>query len=46
MAPKKDKNEIPPEIALLGRAKNSLTMGIVGLPNIGKSLTFSILTQV
>lgn len=46
MPPKKDRNEPPPQIALLGRAKNSLSMGIVGLPNIGKSLTFNVLTQV
>ena len=47
MAPKKnDKNAPPPQIALLGRSKNSLSMAIVGLPNIGKSLTFNILTKL
>eukprot|EP00703_Trepomonas_sp_PC1_P001073 JAP95533.1 GTP-binding protein [Trepomonas sp. PC1] len=47
MAPKKNQKEDQnPKIALLGRAKNSLSMGIVGLPNIGKSLTFNILTNV
>jgi len=33
-------------LALLGRAKNNLCMGIVGLPNVGKSLTFTALTKV
>lgn len=47
MPPKGKKEEDESKvIALLGRAKNSLSMGIVGLPNVGKSLTFSTLTKV
>eukprot|EP00768_Dysnectes_brevis_P007701 gnl/Dysnectes_brevis/659_a727_4765.p1 GENE.gnl/Dysnectes_brevis/659_a727_4765~~gnl/Dysnectes_brevis/659_a727_4765.p1 ORF type:complete len:402 (+),score=163.61 gnl/Dysnectes_brevis/659_a727_4765:210-1415(+) len=50
MAPKKGKKTADaPEmksIQLLGRAKNSLSMGLVGLPNVGKSLTFNILTKL
>jgi len=30
----------------LGRPGNGLKMGIVGLPNIGKSLTFNALTML
>ncbi|KAH0573387.1 GTP dependent nucleic acid binding protein [Spironucleus salmonicida] len=47
MPPKKNIEEDPSaKLALLGRAKNSLSMGLVGLPNVGKSLTFTVLTQV
>ncbi|TNJ27273.1 GTP dependent nucleic acid binding protein [Giardia muris] len=47
MAPKGKSDEQRDQyIELLGRAKNSLSMGIVGLPNVGKSLTFSVLTKV
>ena len=30
----------------MGRPKNTLEMGIVGLPNIGKSLTFNALSNL
>jgi len=43
MAAKKE--EAPPRV-LLGRPSNSLSMGIVGLPNVGKSTLFNILTKL
>lgn len=48
MAPKKGSaaDSGADSLALLGRAKNNLCMGIVGLPNVGKSLTFTTLTKV
>lgn len=46
MPAKKNQQEVDDGVALLGRAKNNLAMGIVGLPNVGKSLTFSVLTKV
>eukprot|EP01013_Petalomonas_cantuscygni_P015949 TRINITY_DN32872_c0_g1_i1.p1 TRINITY_DN32872_c0_g1~~TRINITY_DN32872_c0_g1_i1.p1 ORF type:complete len:416 (-),score=73.76 TRINITY_DN32872_c0_g1_i1:336-1529(-) len=39
------KTEPPPSAARFGRIKGSLKMGIVGLPNIGKSSLFNLLTQ-
>ena len=44
MAPKK-KEEEKPKIKW-GRVSNTLKMGLVGLPNVGKSLTFNILTRL
>eukprot|EP00766_Chilomastix_caulleryi_P001504 gnl/Chilomastix_caulleri/2478.p2 GENE.gnl/Chilomastix_caulleri/2478~~gnl/Chilomastix_caulleri/2478.p2 ORF type:complete len:98 (+),score=22.49 gnl/Chilomastix_caulleri/2478:132-425(+) len=44
MPPKKVVEE-GPKTLLLGRAKNHLSMGIVGLPNVGKSLTFNLLSK-
>ena len=44
MPPKKE--EIPAKKPLLGRPGNSLKMGILGLPNVGKSTTFKILSKL
>lgn len=43
MPPKKEKKE---EKVILGRASNTLRMGMVGLPNVGKSTTFNILSNL
>lgn len=48
MPPKKgakDENEAPRTAARFGRVKNNLKMGIVGLPNVGKSSLFNLLTK-
>eukprot|EP01024_Parvocaulis_polyphysoides_P072703 TRINITY_DN925_c0_g1_i6.p1 TRINITY_DN925_c0_g1~~TRINITY_DN925_c0_g1_i6.p1 ORF type:complete len:390 (-),score=78.24 TRINITY_DN925_c0_g1_i6:578-1747(-) len=44
MAPKKKEEETTKPI--LGRFKSHLKMGIVGLPNVGKSTTFNLLTKL
>jgi obg-like ATPase 1 len=41
----KKKEEVP-EKALLGRPGNTLKMGIVGLPNVGKSSMFNLLSKL
>jgi len=45
MAANKKKEEEVPRV-VLGRPSNSLCMGIVGLPNVGKSTLFNILTKL
>ena len=44
MPPKKKVEE--PKKALLGRASNNLSMGLVGLPNVGKSTTYNVLSKL
>lgn len=45
MDKKKDKEE-KKEKRYFGRPGNTLKMGIVGLPNIGKSSTFNLLSKL
>ena len=40
------KDKQPEEKAVFGRIKNSLHMGIVGFPNVGKSSTFNLFSKV
>jgi len=42
---KKKKVEEAPKQVLFGRVKNHLKMGIVGLPNVGKSSLFNLITS-
>jgi obg-like ATPase 1 len=44
MPPKKKEEEV--KKVILGRASNTLRMGLVGLPNVGKSSTFNILSNL
>lgn len=43
MPPKKAQEE--EEIVLLGRVGTSLKCGVVGLPNVGKSTFFNVITK-
>ena len=43
--PPKKKAE-PEKKVILGRASNTLKMGLVGLPNVGKSTTFNVLSNL
>ncbi|ORM41186.1 Obg-like ATPase 1 [Babesia sp. Xinjiang] len=44
MAPKDKAPQEEPRV-LLGRPRNNLKMGLVGLPNVGKSTTFNLLSK-
>jgi len=44
MPPKKAKDESA-EVPRFGRVGNNLKMGIVGLPNVGKSSLFNLLSE-
>mmetsp|Transcript_17978 Transcript_17978/g.56376 ORF Transcript_17978/g.56376 Transcript_17978/m.56376 type:complete len:400 (-) Transcript_17978:294-1493(-) len=45
MPPKKKEEESPHAGAKWGRVKANLKMGVVGLPNVGKSSLFNLLTE-
>eukprot|EP00124_Ichthyophonus_hoferi_P001682 Ihof_evm1s95 gene=Ihof_evmTU1s95 len=45
MPPKKSAQPVEVKAARFGRVKNNLKMGIVGLPNVGKSSLFNLLTE-
>ena len=44
MPPKKKQEEV--KKVILGRATNTLKMGFVGLPNVGKSSTFNFMSKL
>ena len=46
MPPKKGKDADAPKRVILGRSTNNLKMGIVGLPNVGKSSLFNTLSKL
>lgn len=44
--PPKKKEEAVNNVVRFGRVKNTLKMGLVGLPNVGKSSLFNLLTEM
>jgi obg-like ATPase 1 len=46
MPPKKDATALVAKKPMVGRIGTNLKMGIVGLPNVGKSTFFNILTKL
>lgn len=45
MAPKKGPEEVKNNVVAFGRVRKNLKMGCVGLPNVGKSSLFNLLTE-
>lgn len=45
MPPKKDQKDSNDVVLLLGRMATNLKVGIVGVPNVGKSTFFNVLTK-
>ena len=41
-----NKKDVKPPRVILGKSSNSLKMGIVGFPNVGKSSTFNLLSDL
>ncbi len=45
MPPKKATEEVKNNVVAFGRVRKNLKMGCVGLPNVGKSSLFNLLTE-
>ncbi|RDL41403.1 GTP-binding protein YchF [Venustampulla echinocandica] len=45
MAPKKGTEDVTSNVVAFGRVRKNLKMGCVGLPNVGKSSLFNLLTE-
>jgi obg-like ATPase 1 len=46
MPPKAKKNDGQEDRVMLGRFSNNLKLGLVGYPNVGKSLVFNTLSKL